>query len=650
MSYQGQQGLLESLRLTPQSADPSNPVQGQLYYSDGTARPKGLYAYKDGVWSETGAGSSTIRYIDENFEASVDSLVVYNDSAASDPTRPDDATGGSVTTELVVSAETTSPLVGTQSARISKDAVNRQGFGAAILSDTVDLAYSNSVHTVEFLWKADDGNYAAGDVSLWVVHPTTGTVEALNFRTALGEYTNELPTTGSSGTRILSELTPIDDTYRVVVHVGSTSATAWDVDVDDIKVGPQRLLPGIYQNSATLDLTGSGDFTGGEVEVVRVGDMVTVSVSDSITHASTNQASSASGFLPTWARPTQNKTNLYNSSSRIDRMVVTTAGLLSFNYYDNTLGSANSTSASQLGTISYTVDDDRGNNLIGTSQLDQQSVYATCTVSTNKSGYGTSPTTIDFDEVVTDPFNLFSAADNGFTVPVSGTYMVGYSIDYSSLSGNGKTTESLSGSTIGNILTTDNGAAQSNWTSSGSTIVDLPKDEVLTMTTEDISDTSYNVTTNSRFWIMRIPDFTVFGTFPEKNLVQTKTLAQDVTVDASDISTTTGNSDFRFDNLTIGKWYNVTGIVAFVGTSSTNDNGVLRAVHNSNVLNQVSVATFANNFGYRIPISFKFKAEASTLTFESLSLTDMRINGDGTRSETHVQLEERNDLRETDKF
>lgn len=42
--------IKNGLNVQPKSADPSSAVEGDLYYSDGTARPAGLYQYKSSTW------------------------------------------------------------------------------------------------------------------------------------------------------------------------------------------------------------------------------------------------------------------------------------------------------------------------------------------------------------------------------------------------------------------------------------------------------------------------------------------------------------------------------------------------------------------------------------------------------------------------
>jgi len=40
----------------PRVADPSNPVEGDVQFSDGTARAKGLWEYKSGSWTQLAGG------------------------------------------------------------------------------------------------------------------------------------------------------------------------------------------------------------------------------------------------------------------------------------------------------------------------------------------------------------------------------------------------------------------------------------------------------------------------------------------------------------------------------------------------------------------------------------------------------------------
>ena len=235
MSYIGKNPSVDELTIAAQSADPTNPVEGQIFNSDGTSRAAGLWQYTSGAWIKVNRPEIT-RYINEDFETGVANLVAYADAAG---TTPVDATGGSPT--LAVSAETSSPLIGSTSAKLTKTASNLQGEGVAIVSETIDEAYQDSVHTVEFLWKPD-ATFVADEVKLFVYHPTTALVEALYFRTSLSEYTNSLPSDSTRVHRIVTEIAPRDTTYQVVAHIAGTSSTAWTALIDNIQSGPARVV------------------------------------------------------------------------------------------------------------------------------------------------------------------------------------------------------------------------------------------------------------------------------------------------------------------------------------------------------------------------------------------------------------------------
>lgn len=63
--------LGHSFGLTPVSADPTNPVEGDFQFSDGTVRAKGLWQYYDGDWQEIagGGGGGLDNFYTQDFEA-----------------------------------------------------------------------------------------------------------------------------------------------------------------------------------------------------------------------------------------------------------------------------------------------------------------------------------------------------------------------------------------------------------------------------------------------------------------------------------------------------------------------------------------------------------------------------------------------------
>lgn len=57
MSNIGDNPKIQWLNLRPRSADPTNPEEGDIYYSDGTPRAEGPYVYQNGSWLSLGVGS-----------------------------------------------------------------------------------------------------------------------------------------------------------------------------------------------------------------------------------------------------------------------------------------------------------------------------------------------------------------------------------------------------------------------------------------------------------------------------------------------------------------------------------------------------------------------------------------------------------------
>jgi hypothetical protein len=108
MSYIGKNPNLNTLKHNPQSADPTNPVQGQTFYSDGTPRAEGLWVYNGSDWEPVGqsAGSLDI-FHQEDFEVTV----------AADIDDGNDATflGGLLTLDGTLDDETTNKLSGRRS-------------------------------------------------------------------------------------------------------------------------------------------------------------------------------------------------------------------------------------------------------------------------------------------------------------------------------------------------------------------------------------------------------------------------------------------------------------------------------------------------------------------------------------------------------
>ena len=668
----------DAITLEEKASTPANPSAGdkKLY-----AKDDGKLYTLDSAGNEievgSGAGGGGIFYINEDFEAGVDSLVAYADTAG---TSPVDGTGGTPA-GVSVAAETTNPLIGDTSARISKDAANRQGEGVAIVSATVDEAYSDKVHTVELLFKSD-ANYASGDLSLWVVHPTTGTVEALNFRTALGEYTNEIPASSSTVTRIVSELTPIDDTYRIVLHVGSTSATAWAVDVDDIKAGPQRTFnaPIVteWESYTPIISAGFGTTTGVNAQYRRVGSNIEV---NAVFTAGTVAASQAEFYLPSglnfdpnfrttgdlrhigvWYRNsstgTETKSGVLAIDENSDNFVY-----FALRDYDVTVSPFSGQNVNffvannddiTLSFVAPIQGWDAG-AAFSTTQVDQQTPGARLSGEPTSSLGAGSKAVITWKQTDFDNSNSITDLER-FTAKTKGFYQVNAKFSYS-YTGAAGVTDDIGIYIDKNDVEYSRVIDRTNSTTTNqirtiqiSDVVELNAGDYIEIKSIETSSGTVAFQGNDNnhwFSVVKLPDFTVFGTFPEKNLVQTKFLNADV----SGVVTNSVLSDLTFSNLTVGKWYEVvfhsTCKVAVAGTEVKID-----VLHDSSVITRAILIndTSTQNIIDATHVA-KFKATANTVTFSATSSNaGDNIFGSGNLLETWAQLEERNDLRETSKF
>jgi hypothetical protein len=134
----------------------------------------------------------------------------------------------------------------------------------------------------------------------------------------------------------------------------------------------------------------------------------------------------------------------------------------------------------------------------------------------------------------------------------------------------------------------------------------------------------------------------------KKNKIQTKILSTNVTA-AGDVA------DIAFNNLVIGKWYEVTGQMVMELDVGANDDAVhVQAIHDGAIVAYPWFLIGASDaFLDRIAlgISFKFLATATSLTWTAVDASaNSRIRGSGSRGDTYIQIEERDDLINTSDF
>lgn len=191
-----------------------------------------------------------------NYGAETDTSgwVTFADAAATDPT---DGTGG--TPNITWTRTTSSPISGSASFLLTKDAANRQGEGVSY-DFTIDSKYKAKLFNIVLRFNSNVA-LNEGDLRIWIYNKDAGKL--------IQPTVYKLPATaGGETVEVTStfQTTADDDDYRVIIYISSTSTTAWSIKFDDIIVGPSQIacsdrVVEIFQSDAGQTILGGGVFT-----------------------------------------------------------------------------------------------------------------------------------------------------------------------------------------------------------------------------------------------------------------------------------------------------------------------------------------------------------------------------------------------------
>jgi len=612
-------------------------TKGDVYAATGASTPARVAVGSDGQvltadstqsagvsWGDAAGGGGSKNYID-TISAELNSTI--------GSWTTDDGAGESAS-YLTLSRETSAPLAGGGSLKVAKSANDASGEYIKLTTQDVDLIDRRKGHLFySMAFDCTDAAYVSGDFVLqfWDlsndVELYAGATEDLEF----------LRTSTTANGHV--DIGPTTESIEVRLKVNSTNASAYDLYFDEFKLGPAASVQTVYRKSATIDVTGSGDFTAGEIQVERVGNLVVVKAVTALTYASNYTPASADAVLPEWAIPVANTSNLYvQTGTLLYRASVTTAGAI--RVYTVNYSGANTATTSALANwqATYTVPAVTGPTM-NDNELSLQ------TVRVSGAGNGGNSITANVTNITFTEVRDSHGAWNGtqFTAPKTGYYKAQGGIAYTA--GVAGLLYAYVDGTLSKLVSTNGNASYNfhkfDWSGY------LEKGELLSF--RGPAGTLSNSTTLHWIEISSLPDYTVIGAVKEKNKIQTKTLSADVT-------TNTTISDLTFSNLVIGKWYDVTGKLYFQLDVIVADSAVsVSPTHDSSILDYYMVlineSSDTSTDLFSIPVSFKFKATATSLTFVSSSTsTSSKIAGDNSRGETYIQLEERNDLVETSDF
>jgi hypothetical protein len=223
----------DPVTLEEQGSTPATPSSGdrKVYAkTDGKLYHLGADGIEKAVGSGAGGG---INYHDDYECDNISKVSEYDDAAST----PVDGTGG--TTSVTSALETSSPLSGDSSYKLSKGASNLQGEGWAIDSDSLSFMETDSGQMlwVDFSYKTS-ANFVADDVKMYVYRVGSGTMEALNTFQG-SSMSNSLPV-APNGARYSGWVTcsSSDTSVRLIFHCASTSDLAYDIHVDRLSIGP----------------------------------------------------------------------------------------------------------------------------------------------------------------------------------------------------------------------------------------------------------------------------------------------------------------------------------------------------------------------------------------------------------------------------
>jgi len=157
----------------------------------------------------------------------------YADAAG---TIPVNGTGGSPTVTLT--RNTTTPLRGAADFLFTKGSGNKQGEGFSY-DFSIASADQGRVLSINFDYKIESGTYASGDLTVWVYDVTNAVLLPQPSGNSI------LNITGPSQQGQCTFQTASNSTsYRLIFHVSSVSANAYNLQFDNISVGPQVTATG----------------------------------------------------------------------------------------------------------------------------------------------------------------------------------------------------------------------------------------------------------------------------------------------------------------------------------------------------------------------------------------------------------------------
>lgn len=408
------------------SAEPGslllNSSNGQLYRKNDSGSSTN--------WTTLGAGGQAgINYItNPDALTNTNGWSTYADAAGAQPV---DGTGGSPS--VTFTRSTTSPLRGAADFNFSKDAANRQGEGAAT-DFIIDLADQARVLSVSFNYEVLSGTYADGDLTVYLIADPSGTPVVIQP----AGYTVMSATTGTKmQLKATFQTQATGQTYRLCLHVASTSANAYSLAIDNVTVGPQvSLTAPVMSDWQSYTPTFVG-FSGSNISFFwrRSGQNIEIQGRCTVNSptATVAQISLPSGLVTDLTTvPTIRPSGYWERSgvNNIERFCLITGGLNYFNLGDANQGNTVARLASDLITngevlsVSNLVIPCAGfsSSAVSSADTDTRVVAAALGLTSNQLTSNATFTKIQLSSVVLDTHGAWDPVNYRYRVPCSGIF------------------------------------------------------------------------------------------------------------------------------------------------------------------------------------------------------------------------------------
>lgn len=163
-------------------------------------------------------------------------------------TAPVNGTGG-VVTGVTLTRSTTLPLGGVANFDLAKDAANRQGMGVSTDFNIDNKDKGNEIQ-ISLVYQGSAGMVlgTSSDVRIWIYDITNANLIALSPRYTLAGPTGSILTFLGTFTAASNSIN-----YRLILHIGTTNATAWDLLFDNV-IATDIITPGAATEVPSLVL------------------------------------------------------------------------------------------------------------------------------------------------------------------------------------------------------------------------------------------------------------------------------------------------------------------------------------------------------------------------------------------------------------